>query len=157
MKASRPSSTVPQPGKPAVQQVDSEKVHKTRPKHPLIGSTAPGAYPFTKLPSDFDPDTQQSLRRKDFTKDNVGEAAFFEYRAMLCDRQAKKFRARAEEAKTMTGTKEDNKMIKKVMREAASLKKLQELLSAKGVDVMALIAKAQASVEKAAEPAAAKA
>jgi hypothetical protein len=144
--------TAPVVGKPVVKEVTKEKApRKSKAKHPLVGSANKELYPFNKVPADFDVEKHQSLKKKDF---GSHEDAFFDYRALLCDVQAKKFRARAEESRT-TGSKpkEDAKAIKKLQREAARLQELSAILGAKGYNVAELIAKAKAAVEETAKTA----
>ena len=143
---------------PAAKKPDVKEVteKKTKAKHPLVGSANKEVYPFTAVPADYTTEKFQSLKKKDFVD---GSGAFFEYRAVLCEEQAKKFRNKAVEERTVgAGNKEDQKGIKKLMREAARLKELIAILGAKGIDTASIIAKAEATVKdtagKAAEAAA---
>lgn len=134
-----------------VKDVNTEKpVRKVLPKHPSIGSTDPNVYPLKAIPTDYDADKYAPLKKKDFADD----ATWFDYKALLCDRIAAKYRRNAEEARAIgTGSGEDKKLLKKMVKQAQKLQELKILLGNKGADVNALIEKALANVAAIASPA----
>lgn len=125
-------------GKGNVKTVVKEKKGK-RTKHPLVGAKT--GYPFTAIPTDFNYDHHRPLQAKDFNKDNRDQ--FFEFRAIICQRQADAMKKRAQEEREMEKGGSDTK---KLMRQAQKMAELQAILSKKGIDVAAIVARAQKEV-----------
>lgn len=90
------------------------------------------------VPADFDRKKHLPLKKADFTN----EWAFFEYRADLAERQAKRFRKEAEQSKKLGSTK-DRVKAKRLMAMLNRIAALEAELAEDGIDVDALKAASQ--------------
>lgn len=102
---------------------------KGKPAFPLTASKDPKVYPFqVAMPTGYDPEKYARLKRSDFGS----KALYFEYRAQLCELDAKNWRDAAK-----GGTKSAQKRFKKLQSKLADLRKQ---LEADGIDADELIA-----------------
>jgi len=111
---------------------------KTKDVFPSVGVEDTAVYPFTvPMPDEMDFEKYATLKRKDFCHDHD----YFEHRALEAEFKVIKFRALAEEAKSL-GSAQDRAKAKKLIKYAAKMKELQAALTAGGFDVNALLANA---------------
>lgn len=129
------------------------KEKKTRIVYPALVSTEkdedgkPKRNKLKEVPADYSPKQHKPLQRRDFED----ESHYYELRAQIAERQAKKFRELAEEAKK-TGGLTNQKVMKRAL---AMQKRMNEMLAAlkkenPGIDIDTMLAELTASMAPAA-------
>lgn len=133
--AAQSAAKVPS-AKPVVAVAGDKPVKEPKRKpHALIGSKDPNVYPFTAVPADYDHETMQPLKKRDFALDHL----FYEFRAEHHDRAAAALRKQAVESKALGG-KAAASEAKRLRRMTDKIAELKAKLAAGGVDVEALLA-----------------
>lgn len=134
---------------PGTKEPKAKKEKVERVDYPIVAgtewsvTTGEGDAAVTKLtawPTDHDPKVHKPLTRKDF----ADEAVFYDVQADRLERQAKKFRDKAAETRTLGNVKERVKAKKLI----AAMKRMEDMkaeLVASGVDLEALMKSLQES------------
>lgn len=103
--------------------------------HPLVGNPDSTIYPFTAPPADFNIKIHQPLHKNDFKS----EVTYCNYSAEILEVKAAKLRKRATRLEKIGGG-EDAKTSLKMLKLKDQMAELRASLSAKGIDVDALLA-----------------
>lgn len=138
------------PQVPAAPQVKTTPEKPKRSKKKVfenVGSKDEKIYPFTEaIPEGFDFKLHKSLKKKDFKEDYL----YFEHRAAECEIKAVAYRDEAAEVKKL-GSAKARGSAKRLVKMQDKMSELKKQLSEQGIDVEALLAKAKAEAEAAAE------
>lgn len=131
----------PKSAKPGTQDKTPKAKKKVeRVTHPALLDADNNPVKVEAVPDDFDPKKHKPLKRADF-KD---EALWFDMRADDYERRAKDYRQQAEDCRKL-GSVSDRQAAKKLLAMQRRIAELQEKLKGEGVDVAALLARAEES------------
>ena len=119
--------------KPQAPKADKPKAPK-RIDHPLLSSKDPAVYPFTTAPADFNGKQHLPFKKKDFKE----EHQYYEWRLGIARANLAKLEAAYNESK-VTGGSKDKAGAKRLAKMASRMADLQQKLSAKNVDVGAVL------------------
>ena len=128
-KAAKPKKTE--------EELKAERIaaHEAR-NHPAIAGNSD--VKLKELPPDWDFDAFNPVKRKNFEKDDV----FYEYKVSECEWKARKYKEKAEEARTL-GSAADRGKAKRLRSMQEKMAELRAELEAQGVNVDELLAKPQ--------------